>query len=155
MTRAPFQVLVLPYRITADGSIRYALLKREPSTGGYWQGIAGGGEDNETPMEAARRETFEEAGIPSGAEFFRLDSVAMIPVECWGFRWGDDVLVIPNHCFGVRVHDEKLTLSDEHTEYQWVSYEDARSMLHWEDNQTALWELNHRLTTRPGSDKKR
>ena len=80
MSRAPFQVLVLPYRIAADGTIRYALLKREPTTGGYWQPVAGGGEDNETPEQAARRETFEEAGIPVDSEFIQLDSCSMIPV---------------------------------------------------------------------------
>ena len=145
MSRAPFQVLVLPYRITDDRTIRYALLKREPTTGGYWQPIAGGGEDNETPEQAATRETFEEAGIPVDSEFIRLDSVAMIPVEAWDFLWGDDVLVIPNYSFGVRVDSDELMLSSEHTEYRWANYDDAREMLHWDDNRTALWELNHRL----------
>lgn len=147
MSRAPFQVLVLPYRIMDDDGILYALLKREPSTGGYWQGIAGGGEDNERPEQAAKRETYEEAGIPVGSEFIRLDSCSMIPVvDVCGFQWGDDVLVIPNYCFGVRVENEELTLSSEHTEYCWTTYDKAREMLHWEDNRTALWELNHRLT---------
>jgi dATP pyrophosphohydrolase len=140
MARAPFQVLVLPYRVTKDGTIRYALLKREPSTGGYWHPIAGGGEDDETPEQAARREAFEEAGIPVNFEF-------MIPVvDVCGFLWGDDVLVIPNCCFGVRVGSEALKLSPEHTEYRWATYDDAREMLQWDDNRTALWELNHRLT---------
>ena len=55
MSRAPFQVLALPYRITSDSVILYALFKREPSTGSYWQGIAGGGENSESPLEAAKR----------------------------------------------------------------------------------------------------
>ena len=33
MSRAPFQVLVLPYKITPDNEILYAVLKRESSTG--------------------------------------------------------------------------------------------------------------------------
>lgn len=147
MTRAPFQVLVIPYHIADNGAIRYALLKREASTGGYWQPIAGGGEDNETPEQAARRETYEETGIPVGPGFLRLDSCSMIPVvDVCGFLWGEDVLVIPNYCFGVRVEKEDIRLSSEHTEYRWLTYDDARQMLHWDDNRTALWELNHRLT---------
>ena len=150
MTRAPFQILVLPYRIMPDGTILYALLKREPSTGGYWQGIAGGGENDETPERAAGREASEEAGIPMDAEFIRLDSFAMIPVvEVCGFLWGDNVLVIPNYCFGVRVENAQLTLSSEHTEYLWLNYDDAHQLLHWEGNRNALWELNHRLTHKP------
>ena len=58
MARAPFQVLVYPYRKTREDGLEYALLKR--SDAGYWQGIAGGGEDNETLLEAARREAYEE-----------------------------------------------------------------------------------------------
>lgn len=147
MARAPFQVLVIPYRITDDGTIRYALLRREPGTGGYWQPIAGGGEDNETPEQAARRETFEEAGIPVDSEFIRLDTRSSIPaVDVCGFLWGDDVLVLPHYCFAVRVESEEIKLSSEHTEYRWLTYDDAREMLQWDDNRTALWELNHRLT---------
>ena len=96
MSRAPFQVLVLPYRITPDNAVLYALFKREPSTGSYWQGIAGGGENGESPLEAAKRETLEEAGIDPGNKYTKLDSYAMIPVaNVCGFRWGDDVFGYP------------------------------------------------------------
>lgn len=147
MSRAPFQVLVIPWRIADDGTIRYALLKREPTTGGYWQPIAGGGEDDETPEQAARRETFEEAGIPVDSEFMRLDARSSIPVvDVCGFLWGEDVLVLPHHCFAVRVENEDIKLSSEHTDYCWKTYDDARELLQWDDNRTALWELNWRLT---------
>ena len=146
MSRAPFQVLVLPYRITPDNAVLYALFKREPSTGSYWQGIAGGGEDSESPLEAAQRETLEEAGIDPSNEYTKLDSHAMIPVvNVCGFRWGDDVLVIPEYCFGVKVEEAKLLLSYEHTEYKWLSYSRAMEILHWDSNKGALWELNFRV----------
>ena len=59
MSRAPFQVLVNPYRKRSNGHFEYALMQRADD--GTWQGIAGGGEDGETPFEAAIRETYEEA----------------------------------------------------------------------------------------------
>ena len=68
MSRAPFQVLVLPYRITLGNEVLYALFKRESSSGGYWQGIAGGGENSESPLETAKRETLEEASIDRSNE---------------------------------------------------------------------------------------
>ena len=146
MSRAPFQVLVLPYRITPDNAVFYALFKREPSTGGYWQGIAGGGENGESPLEAAKRETYEEAGIDPSNEYMKLDSYAMVPVaNVCGFRWGDDVLVISEYCFGVKIEDEQLQLSYEHTEYKWLSYDSAMEILHWDSNKCALWELNFRV----------
>src|SRR5215216_3724181 len=68
MARAPFQVLVLPFRIVDTSTFEYALFKRSDEP--YWQGIAGGGEDAETPLAAARREAFEEAQIPPSTTFF-------------------------------------------------------------------------------------
>lgn len=147
MSRAPFQVLVLPYRILENNRIIYVIFRLVSSSGGYWQGIGGGGEDNETPWQAAKRESMEEAGISPANEFMRLDSFAMIPVvEVCGFMWGEDVLVIPNYCFGVRLIDDEIRLSDEHTAYKWLDYDNARNLLHWEGNRNALWELNWRLT---------
>ncbi|MDE0299869.1 MAG: NUDIX pyrophosphatase [Candidatus Poribacteria bacterium] len=146
MSRAPFQVLVLPYRIMTDNKILYAVFRRESSTGGYWQGVAGGGENSESPLEAAKRETYEEAGIDPSNEYMKLDSYAMVPVaNVCGFRWGDDVLVIPEYCFGVRVGEEQLQLSYEHTKYKWLSYGHAMEILHWDSNKSALWELNFRV----------
>ena len=60
MTRAPFQVLIYPYRRIHEDGFEYAVFKRADE--GFWQGISGGGEDGESPLEAARREAFEEAG---------------------------------------------------------------------------------------------
>jgi dihydroneopterin triphosphate diphosphatase len=145
MARAPFQVLVLPYRTLPDGQIAYAIFKRADAD--YWQGIAGGGEDNESPLEAARREAVEEAGIDGDSEFVRLNSVATIPVVgVCGFKWGPDVLVIPEYCYGVKVEHEDLAISTEHTNFKWADYETASRELHWHSNKNALWELNHRLT---------
>lgn len=142
MGRAPFQVLVLPYKIT-DGSVLYAVFRR--SDGDYWQWIAGGGEDNESPIEAAKREAWEEARICSPSEFLALDSRATVPVEgISGFLWGPDVLVVPEYCFAV-MFDGVLKLSHEHSELAWMDYESASKALKWDSNKNALWELNHRL----------
>ena len=149
MNRAPFQVLVLPYRIVRGNRILYAVFRREASTGGYWQGIAGGGEGEESPCEAAQREALEEAGIGPSNPFIKLDSMAMFPVaNVAGFLWGLDVLVIPEYCFGVKVEDRRMKLSQEHTHYRWLQYHSAHAKLHWETNKTALWELDCRLRRR-------
>ena len=149
MARAPFQVLVFPYRMTRDCVIEYAVFRRADATGGYWQAIAGGGEDEETPVEAAKREAWEEAGIDREAVLTPLDSSATVPVTAFGgFRWGPDVFVIPERCFAVDVTGHALTLSEEHDDMQWVSYEVAENLLHWDSNKNALWELNARLSRR-------
>lgn len=88
--RAPFQVLVLPYRIKGS-NFEYAILKRADLH--YWQGIAGGGEDEETPLEAARREVFEETGLSESSKLMMLDSITSLPVEhvVGEFFRGEDV----------------------------------------------------------------
>lgn len=146
MARAPFNVLVIPYRRAGDGEVEYALLQR--SDNGFWQGVAGGGENDETPAATARREAHEEAGIDPDSRFLPLDTVAYVPVT--EFRdshlWGEAVYVIPQYCFGVLAPgDGELALSDEHTAYRWLRYEEARRLLAYDGNKTALWELNTRL----------
>jgi dATP pyrophosphohydrolase len=148
MARAPFQVLVFPYRYNSEGEIEYAVFYRiSPRYGSFWQAIAGGGEYEETPLEAAKREAFEEGGIGPESEFMVLDSMATIPApQVSGFLWGEDVLVVPEYAFGVCVDDHEIVLSKEHKEFRWVDYKTAHEMLTFDSNKSALWELNHRLT---------
>ena len=144
-TRAPFQILVFPFIRTGQGPIEYAIFRRRD--GEYWQGIAGGGENAETPLETARRETEEESGIAAG-EFMALSSMATVPVTAvtGEFTWGKGIYVLPEHAFGVRVQDKRIVLSGEHTEYRWVDYDTAVPMLKYDSNRNALWELNARLS---------
>jgi len=147
MSRTTFNSLVFLYRSTTGGQFEYAIFKRSENAGGFWQAISGGGEDDETPLETAKRECQEEAGIPDDSIFLALDSKATIPVE-WIFghmRWGDDELLVTEHSFGVLVQDHVIILSHEHTEFRWVSYELALGLLKWDSNRNALWELNFRL----------
>ena len=152
MARAPFQVLIYPYRKTSRGHIEYALMRRVDE--GYWQGIAGGGEDEERPLEAARRETYEESGIPPTAEFLQLDTIEPVPVTEFrdSYTWGDNVYVIPQYCFGVAAQDIQIVISREHTEYKWFTYEEAYKSIKYDGNKTALWELDKRLKGRGPRD---
>lgn len=146
MSRAPFQVLVYPYRHLESGGISYALFRR--SDHDWWQGIAGGGEDGESPEQAAHREALEEAGVWCDIPILRLETVVPVPVVY--FRdsklWGEDLFVIPQYCFGVSIGGREIVLSAEHSEYVWASYQEAQAMLRFDGNRTALWELHARLT---------
>jgi dATP pyrophosphohydrolase len=147
MARAPFNVLVYLYRRIAEDQLKYALFRRADAE--FWQGIAGGGEDDETPLAAARRETFEETGLSPIASFLQLDTVAPVPVTEFkdSHLWGEDVYVIPQYCFGALVDDGgDIVLSHEHTAYQWLRYEDAYRLLKFDSDKTALWELDKRLS---------
>jgi dihydroneopterin triphosphate diphosphatase len=145
MPRAPFQVLVLPF-VRDASRLRYAVFRRADMAVASWQGIAGGGESGERPIDTARRESFEEAGIPADRPFFQLQSTTTIPVvNVCGFVWGPDVLVVPEWTFGVELESETLHLSHEHSEAQWCDYEHASRLLRWDSNRSALWELDYRI----------
>ena len=123
--RAPFQVLVIPYKII-ENDILYGIFLRKDMK--IWQVISGGGEDDEIPIEAARREANEEANISYNAEYINLDSVCSIPVENipGEFTWGEDVYVVKEYTFGVNVTSENIVLSDEHDEVRWLKYDEAK-----------------------------
>ena len=147
MARQPEQVLVLPFRRGPDG-IAFAVFRRSDRDAPCWQGIAGGVEDDETPEQAARREMGEEAGIVPGARLIALDAVASIPADEFAAsrEWGPDVYVVTEHCFGVEMPvGAGIVLSREHTDVRWAGYEEAAALLEWDNNRTALWELNQRL----------
>ncbi len=149
--RAPFQVLVIPFRHT-PADVQFVVLKR--SDAGWWQFVAGGGEDEERPLQAAQRETKEEIGIAVHGSLIQLDSMATIPKRCFAAAgsWDENVFVIPEYGFAVDIGSADITLSPEHTESQWAGYEKARRLLKWDSNRNALWELNERLKKKQNSE---
>lgn len=92
----------------------------------HWDFPKGMVEDDETPLEAAQRETLEEAGI-SELEF----------------RWGDDFYETPPYNRGkvaryylahtleeaISIVPNPVTGRLEHVEYRWVSFEQAWRMV--------------------------
>jgi dATP pyrophosphohydrolase len=146
--RAPFQVIVFPYRITPSGTYQYAIFfRRTLRYGDFWQAISGGGEDDETPLQAAVREAYEEGGLSEETEFIRLDSMATIPApQAAGMLWGPDVLVVPEYAFGADAAGQEIVLSQEHDAYRWVDYKTAQQLLRFDSNKNALWELDFRFT---------
>ena len=142
--RAPFQILAIPYRLTDDMSL-YAVLHRADHD--QWQFIAGGGEDNETPAQAAIREIFEESGI-SADELFPLTSMCYVRADCFSVKaranWANDTYVIPEYSFAFECNKD-ITLSSEHKKVIWLTYDEAMKKLEWDSNKTALYELNERL----------
>lgn len=138
MSRAPFQVLVFLRRVV-DNEAEYLLLRRADL--GVWQGIAGGGENDEGPEDAAIRETLEETGIALSA-LVNLESVSMIPTldVTDVLLWGEDIVELPEYAFCATVPaDVRIILSVEHTESRWCGRDEALRLLEWESNKRAIF----------------
>ncbi len=101
------------------------LLKRSPKkdfSGGIWEYITGRMNQFEEPRDALRREIKEEAGI---------EVTIIKPTSTYhifrGERTAENELVgIMHWC---TVDSDKIVLSEEHTEYKWVSPEEALKMI--------------------------
>jgi dATP pyrophosphohydrolase len=134
-------VLVVLYRRAPD--LRFCALRRADS--GDWQWVAGGGEDAESPLEAARREVAEETELVS-VTLLPLESRAFVPVAAFAARadWPASVSRIPEHAFAVETSADPI-LSSEHTGFAWLDYDTAFERLRWDSNRSALRELRDRL----------
>ena len=142
--REPYQILSIPYRIVDDTPL-FCIFRRAGSS--YWQFIAGGGENGETPIEAVERETTEEIGVdPKNIK--QLTCIAYVPAEVIAEsrrqHWDKNTYVIPEYSFAFEC-DSEPTLSNEHTEFKWLTYNEARELLKWDSNKVAMYEINRQL----------
>lgn len=142
--REPYQILSIPYRIV-DGKPLFCIFRRTDSN--YWQFIAGGGENRETPIEAAIRETIEEIGVePKNIK--QLTCIAYVPAEVIAEsrrqHCNKNTYVIPEYSFAFEC-DLEPVLSNEHSEYKWLKYDEARKLLKWDSNKVAMYEINCQL----------
>ena len=73
MLRVPRQVLVYLFRRSAEGSLEFLLLKRTAQYGGFWQGVSGAPEWEESDAKGAIREVFEETGFSVAGSLVPID----------------------------------------------------------------------------------
>jgi len=119
------------YRMMNNGPI-YLMLKRNKNKhyAHLWQGVAGKIEKGETAWQAVIRELKEETGKTPHkifvadhiASFYdaRIDTVKMIPI------------------FGIEVKGDDVILSHEHSDFRWVTFDEALDLLTWKGQKAAI-----------------
>lgn len=141
--RAPFQILAIPYRKRQE--YQFCIFHRTDID--QYQFVAGGGENDEKPIEAAAREIYEETSVKA-VHIVPLTSMAYIPANVISKKhrdlWPPDIIVIPEYTFGFEC-DSEIVLSGEHDNLKWMTCDEAMSRLTWDSNKTALYELYRRL----------
>ena len=128
------------YRFTNDGPV-YLMLKR--SLGKYyehlWQGVAGKIEKGETAVQTILRELKEETG-KKPLKIFAADHIASF------YNAKEDIIqVVP--IFGIEVENSEVQLSEEHSEYKWVLFEEALALLTWKGQKEGLRTIHNEITS--------
>ena len=121
------EVLLVVYRPGPD----FLVLLRSPERCGYWNLVAGGVEEGETPEAAARRELAEESGLVRPTRFEQL------PLELSYVRPGGSTVTM--HAFLAAAHDGwEPVLDEEHVDYRWCSAGEANELLAYPEPREAV-----------------
>ncbi|MGY5453416.1 NUDIX hydrolase [Agarivorans sp. MS3-6] len=138
--RQPFSVNVFLYRFRS-GAIEYLMLKRVPrpdmQLGAFWQAVTGGMEEGENIQQTAVREVYEETNLRIARLQSTNFSYRFLIKDQWRDTYGyaaDDIL---ETVFCAEVCDEPI-LSNEHSDYQWLPYNEAIDLLEFTYNQQAI-----------------
>ncbi len=147
--RKPTQVAIYIYR-TVNGAREYLLLKRIAEAGGFWQGVTGGVEDDETVLQTAIRELREETGFVDTV-IVQIDYRRTFPVPAsMQHYFSNNITNLTEHAFHTGVAPDVTPVIDsrEHSEYLWVGYHQAVEMLKYPGNIEALTICEKELNAR-------
>jgi len=145
VTRVPRQILVYVFRRRDDGVVDFLLLRRLDHRGGFWQGVTGAPERQETDAQAAVREVFEETGFDVETAIAAIDHRYLLhrptgdPAQ-WDRLYGPEVMTVPEEVYVAEApgRAEPVLAPAEHDAFTWCELETALGLLAWEENRRAL-----------------
>ena len=105
-----------------------------------WQGVAGKIEKNELAWQAALRELKEETGL-TAQRIFVADYVSKFYE-----KHGDRINLVP--VFGIEVKNKKVSLSEEHCNFKWLSFKKAHAKLTWNGQKKGLKAVHSMLNSK-------
>ena len=139
--RMPFSINVFLYEQEDQGERRYLIFRRnerkDRQLPSFWQGVTGAAKEGETLEEATRREILEETGI-APEQISKTDFSYEYPIKAaWKPSYPSDATRITEYVFCAKVAGLP-TLSMEHKESKWVSFQEGLKMLTFGMNAQSL-----------------
>ena len=138
MKKIPISVLIIVY--TKNKNI---LLLNKKGKDNMWQSITGSLQINEKPLDAAKRELFEETGIVSNDIIDCKKEHIFEIYEIWKHKYEDGVTHNIEHVFKLELDDIidiKLD-SDEHDAFEWAPRVKAAEKVFSHTNRQAIFDL--------------
>lgn len=125
----PLIVQNIVYRKRKD-AVEVLLLKRTEERGGFWNVVSGTLELHESVIDCRKRELLEEAGIKEAISWSD-------EINRFSFTHNNKPIVVV--AFAAKVpEDQEIVINDEHTEYRWVSFDEAIQMMKFDDDKKGL-----------------
>ncbi len=124
-----------------NSELKFLIMKRKVGLQyeGIYHCVHGKIEKNETAWQSALRELKEETGLyPS--EFFVADFTSNFYEADF-----DRINLVP--VFVAVVKDKNVKLSKEHDNYDWLTFEEAKNKVAWENHKKAIEIINKMFTT--------
>lgn len=121
--------------------VEYLILRRDENEAfpNLWQMVTGRCDENEKGFETAIRELKEETSL-------NPINLWVVPiVNSFYSEKSDSIFLIPVFLFRCNENDEVI-LSSEHSEYEWCSFEVARSRFAWSGQRESITLVNEFLT---------
>lgn len=126
----PLIVQNIVYKKNIDNSFSVLLLKRTEDRGGFWNVVNGTLEINESILNCRSRELQEEAGITNVLSWSN-------ELNRFSFTYKDYVIVVLVYSAEVS-SEQNIIINEEHTEYRWVSFDEAINMMKFDDDKNGL-----------------
>ena len=138
MKKIPISVLIIVY--TKNKNI---LLLNKKGKDSMWQSITGSLQINEKPLDAAKRELFEETGIVSNNIIDCKKEHIFEIYKMWRHKYEDGITHNTEHVFKLELDDIidiKLD-SDEHDSFEWATRVKAAEKVFSHTNRQAIFDL--------------